>query len=140
MVSNEPFFIQPKVTLPIFEENGSMHVSISFNTKKAETFLIDYGGDFDIELSERFYNRNKGLFPPNSTKQSNQKVYGFNGGKNQNVQKLNCNIDFEGVQIPNVNITVKKGIQNRLGMAFLNRFKTIAINCSNKEMSFGELK
>jgi hypothetical protein len=140
VVSNEAFFIQPKVTLPLFEKNEALHLNISLNNKKAEAFLIDYGGDFDIELSERFYNRNKGIFTSNSISQNSQKTYGFNGSKNQQVQKLNCSIDFEGVKIENVNITVKKGIKNRLGMAFLNRFKTIAINNSKKEMSFGELK
>ena len=140
MVSSQPFSIQPKVTLPLFEKNGSMHLKISFNEKKAETFLIDYGGQFDIELSQRFYNKNKASFPFASKNQSKAETYGLNGSRSQEVRNLKCNIDLEGVNIPNVNITIRKGIKNRLGLTFLSRFKKVAINSSIQEMSFGESK
>lgn len=138
VVSHQPFFIQPKVILPFVERSNILKLKISLN-KTLNNYIIDYGGDYDLELSEKFYNKYKTSFPSSSIKKSIQKSYGLNGSKDQKVQQLNCDINFEGLQIQNVNVTVRKGIPNRLGMTFLNRFKNIAINSTNKEMCFSEL-
>jgi len=140
LVSSKPFLIQSKVSIPFFENGGAMHAKISFNNAKSETYLIDSGSDFDIKITEGFYRRNQGLFQTDSVHQNRIASYGANGGQSLGIKTLKCNIIFEGMRIPNVNISVVKGVGNSLGMAFFNRFKEVAINSSTKQICFGQLK
>ena len=125
-----------KLLLDIFYYSSNrLHSNLIINGCRLDTCLVDYGGLFDIELSTKFYTKNKVSFKPNKTTQEITASYGANGKSlPDTVLRLNCNINFNGLQIDSVNIVFKKNGEHRLGINFLKRFKTIVINNSNQHL------
>jgi hypothetical protein len=140
--SNKSFDIKnEKISLDIFYYSSNrLHSNILINNIPIDTFLFDYGGTYDIELPKSFYEKNKTSFKPN--KITNQIKTTYNAiGKSlpDTVLRLNCNINFNGIQIDSVNIVFRHYKEKRVGYLFLRRFKDVVINNSSGKLFFSDL-
>jgi hypothetical protein len=142
IISNKPFDIQnEKLSLNIFYYSSNrLHSNIVINNIPIDTCLFDYGGIYDIELPISFFERNKASFKQNKIAKRIKSSYNAIGKSlPDTVLRLNCNIDFNGIQIDSVNIVFSHYKEKRIGYLFLKRFKNIVINNSSGKLLFSDL-
>lgn len=130
-----------RLSLDIFYYGSNrLFSNLEFNGNQLDTCLFDYGGLFDIELSKKYYEKNKESFYPNKITREIRRSYGANGKTlPDTVLNIDCNINFNGIKIDNANIIISNNYENRFGVQFLRRFEKIAINNINGKMLFGNL-
>lgn len=134
--------VNKKLEINIFYCNSNRLCSnIQINNCKVDTCYFDYGdSNGDISLSQNFYDKNKIWFKPNKITKIITTAYGANGNSEPDtIMQLNCNTNFNGVEIDSVNIDIKKNGENRIGLKFLKRFKRVIINNTSNKMIFGSL-
>jgi hypothetical protein len=141
--SNRPFDVFDKqVTLNIFYyDSNRLFSNVIINDNMLDTCLFDYGGNFDIQLPYKYYEHFKESFKPNRINNKISTSYGVNGiSAPDTVLSINCNVNFNGIQIDSVNIDfVKKG-EKRLGYIFLKRFNKVVINNTTNQLLIDTLR
>ena len=140
IMSDNSFEINPSLSLDIFYYGANrLHSNLLINGCAVDTCLIDYGGMFDIELPTSTFNELQSHIIINNIQNEKSSSYGIHGKAINSKRKINCNIDFNGLEIDSVNIDVKDNSEKRVGIVFMKRFKQIAINNSNSKLEFGKL-
>ncbi len=140
IMSNKTFEIDSSLSLDIFYYGANrLHSNFIFNGCAIDTCLIDYGGLFDVELPTSAFKELKSHIVINSILNEKSISYGVHGKAIGCKRKINCNINFNGLEIDSVNIEVKDNSEKRVGIVFMKRFKQVAINNSNSKLEFGTL-
>ena len=139
--SNSPFEIERNFSLNLFYYGANrLHANFKINGCAIDTCLIDYGGFFDIELPQSSFEELREHIEINSLNNELGSSVGLHGKATNSQTTVNCNIDFNGLEIDSVNIKVKESGEKRVGITFMKRFTQVAINNSTQEIVFGKLK
>lgn len=140
--SNKSFMIKSNTSSNIFyySANGLCSDFI-INDCQVDTCLIDYGGLFDIELPLELLTNNPKKFEPNHQYHYVKSSYGIHGKSiSDTILRMNCNVHFNDFQIDSVNIDFKPGAEKRVGITFLKRFQTVAINNVDNKLLLGNFR
>lgn len=141
IISNQKIKNKLKTHLKTFSFGSNrLHTNILINNTPIDTCLIDYGGIFEINLPVAMYSGNTLNIQENYKYTTVKSSYGANGISNPDTNLVvNCNLNFNGIDIKNVNITFSNNREKRIGINFLRRFQDVVINNKRNLISFGKL-
>jgi len=140
--SNKSFKIKSNTSSDIFYYSAnSLHSNFIINDCQVDTCLIDYGGLFDIELPLELLTNNPKKFKPNYQYHYVKSLCGIHGKSiPDTILRMNCNVHFNDFQMDSVNIDFKSGAEKRVGITFLKRFQTVAINNVDNKLLLGNFR
>lgn len=117
-----------------------LHINTTINGVNIDSCLIDYGGLYEIKLPMTIYTNNFIDFENTNKYQFVKSSYGAHGkGKVDTVIVANCDLEFNGIKINNVNVTFSNRPEKQIGVLFLKRFQSIVLDNAHDKIAFGEL-
>lgn len=141
VISDRSFKVKDQRSIRVYYRGAnSTYANMIINGAAFDTCLIDYGGRFEMEVPQRCYDDfKKHLKKTNSVRSRIKGGWGVNGKTIPDTTTIiNCDLDFNGIAIPDVNVTFSKRLrERRIGVLLLNRFSSVYINSSDRNMCFG---
>lgn len=141
ILSNQKIKYNNQKVLKTFSYGANcLYVNSKINGVNIDSCLIDYGGLYEVNLPLTMYSNNLIDFENTNKYQFVKSSYGAHGkGKVDTVIIANCDIEFNGIKINNVNVTFSNRPEKQIGILFLKRFQSIVLDNAHDKIAFGEL-